>query len=308
MPVLRHRWSRIIVRFITCIFVGLIALHLGLVIFWRGPHWIWKRDEYAMWISFPPLEFGLRQDWDDYSPSRPPGFIPDGNQSRRCWNELHHLYLLKQQGEQRPLTEQEVTELAELASYPDEWYVRCEALDVLRSSKGAENPLLREKLIGIFRSHLDDPETLVRERAIGGWAKLRGADSLPELVELFGHVKTSSEKELIVSIFEKMSQGQDEPGLAKASAILPAVPLLAPLLNDEDEYVRFRVALVLGQIGPNANAAVAALRQALVRAEKDEENDRQQLNDIHRYNGKTLCETIKHSLKLIEGGKTDSKK
>jgi HEAT repeat protein len=270
--------------------------------FYRGRHWVWEWNRFGPWISFPPLRTGFRQQRFDFSSPVPPAFIPDQDWARDCWDQLHQLYLLDQKGKERAFTDKEIDELAKLADYPDEWYIRSKALNVIWGSKNCEDPDRQARLFRIPREHLNDPEPKVRGTAALCLAdRFKTRDVIPAILGLLTRDAPAHELCDCIRALGKLCEGAQEPALVTIPSIEKVVPVIASLLKHNSDIYQQPAAYLLGQIGPKAAAAVPALQEAKLAAEKEEENCRRQGRDIDRFgkHDRSLCEEINHSLQLI---------
>jgi hypothetical protein len=292
------RWKRVGLVFCGLALLALLTNSIGRKLT-RGRHWVWKNDSEGPWLSFPPVEFGFHQDWLDFSRSDPPGFMPDGYWSRKCWDELHHMTLLSEAGKKSMLTESEVEELANLACYPDEWYVRSQALWTLSASKVLDDFSLQQKLIGVFSRHLLDPQWQVRTAAAYGLAKLKAREKMAEVIKLIRKDCEAGEFHALVHALGAFSEGLEESALGSIPGIKEAVPILASGLRDADEYERVRVAYVLGAIGPNARNALPNLREALASAEEEDTRNRAQRGIVRYGKYGTLTGALRQALQRI---------
>ena len=135
----------------------------------------------------------------------------------------------------------------------EDWYIRSRAIYALQ---GIDKLSLQEIddsfLISIFTRAFNDPHASVRLRAINALQKINDVSLIP----IFIKALSDPDRAIRTSAIDALEE--IEPAAAKA-----AVPALTKALKDTSGYNRERAAIVLGQMGREAESAVPALGDLL---------------------------------------------
>ena len=141
-------------------------------------------------------------------------------------------------------------------SHEDE-YIRWRAIYALQEiDELALQEIDDSFLISIFTKASNDPQAMVRLQAINALQKFNDVSLIPI------YIKALSDPDRVVRKRAIDALEEIEPAAAKA-----AVPALTNTLEDTDSYVRKRAAIVLGQMGREAESAVPALVNLLADSE-----------------------------------------
>src|SRR6266436_172939 len=111
-------------------------------------------------------------------------------------------------------------------------------------------PLHKGKPASYWREALKGDNAELRREAITAMGALKVKDAVPDLIAAL--------KDKDAKVRAKAAESLWSVGGADTAE---AIPALLPLLNDKDISVRLSTAGALGQIGPEAKAAVPALKE-----------------------------------------------
>lgn len=111
-------------------------------------------------------------------------------------------------------------------------------------------------LISVFTRAFNDPHARVRQGAIYALQKINDVSLVPVFIKALSDPDRNIRKSAIDAL--------EEIGPAAAKA---AVPALTNALKDTSGYIRERAAILLGQMGPEAESAVPALGDLLADSE-----------------------------------------
>jgi HEAT repeat protein len=139
----------------------------------------------------------------------------------------------------------------------EDWYIRLRVIDALQEINELSLQEIDDSfLISVFTKAFNDPHARVRRGAIDALQEINDVSLVPVFI------KALSDPDL--KIHEKAIDALEEiePAAAKA-----AVPALTNTLKDTNGYIRERAAIVLGQMGREAESAVPALGNLLADSE-----------------------------------------
>lgn len=139
----------------------------------------------------------------------------------------------------------------------EDWYIRSRVIYALQKiDELALQEIDDSFLISIFTRAFNDPHAEVRWRAIYALQKFNDVSLVPVFAKALSDPDRNIRKRAIDALEEI------EPAAAKA-----AVPALTNTLKDTNSHIRERAAIVLGQMGREAESAVPALGNLLADSE-----------------------------------------
>ena len=139
----------------------------------------------------------------------------------------------------------------------EDWYIRSRAIDALQKIDELSLQEIDDSfLISIFTKAFDDPHASVRRGAIDALQEINDVSLVPVFIKALSDPERNIRKRAIDAL------GEIEPAAAKA-----AVPALTNTLKDTNSHIRERAAIVLGQMGREAESAVPALGNLLADSE-----------------------------------------
>ena len=139
----------------------------------------------------------------------------------------------------------------------EDWYIRSRAIDALQKiDELALQEIDDSFLISIFTKAFNDPHASVRRGAIYALQKFNDVSLVPVFIKALSDPERDLREKAIDAL------GEMEPAAAKA-----AVPALTNTLKDTSSRIRERAAIVLGQMGREAESAVPALGNLLADSE-----------------------------------------
>ena len=139
----------------------------------------------------------------------------------------------------------------------EDWYIRSRVIDALQEiDKLSLQEIDDSFLISIFTRAFNDPHARVRRGAIDALQEINDVSLVPVFIKALSDPDLKIREKAIGALEEI------EPAAAKA-----VVPVLTNTLKDTHGYIRERAAIVLGQMGREAESAVPALGNLLADSE-----------------------------------------
>ena len=139
----------------------------------------------------------------------------------------------------------------------EDWHIRFRAIYALQKIDELSLQEIDDSfLISVFTKAFNDPDAGVRLEAINALQKFNDASLVPVFIKALSDPYHAIRSRAIDALKEI------EPAAAKA-----AVPALTDTLKDTNSHIRKRAAIVLGQMGREAESAVPALVNLLADSE-----------------------------------------
>ena len=139
----------------------------------------------------------------------------------------------------------------------EDWYIRSRVIDALQEiDKLSLQEIDNSFLISVFTKAFNDPHARVRRGALDALQEINDVSLVPVFIKALSDPDLKIREKAIDALEEI------EPAAAKA-----AVPALTNTLKDTNSHIRERAAIVLGQMGREAESAVPVLGNLLADSE-----------------------------------------